>query len=86
VQLTYTHWERHPVALRRDQLEALAGAIGITLAELVRSTETKPRTERRGGGSVACARHSDEHHCGDYFVGWRRALVALAYSTPNTNS
>ena len=42
-QRTYSHWERHPVALRHDQLEALAGAIGITLAELVGATETKPR-------------------------------------------
>ena len=42
-QRTYSHWERRPVALRHDQLEALAGALGITLAELVGAPEAKSR-------------------------------------------
>jgi transcriptional regulator with XRE-family HTH domain len=47
-QRTYSHWERRPVALRHDQLEALAAALGLTLAELVGAPEAKPR----GAGPV----------------------------------
>jgi len=42
-QRTYSHWERRAVALRHDQLEALAAALGITLAELVGAPEAKAR-------------------------------------------
>jgi transcriptional regulator with XRE-family HTH domain len=42
-QRTYSQWERRPVALRHDQLEALADALGITLAGLVGTPEAKPR-------------------------------------------
>ena len=41
-QRSYSQWERRPVALRHDQLETLAGALGITLAELVGAAEAKP--------------------------------------------
>jgi len=43
-QRTYSHWERRPVALRHDQLEALAAALGITLADLVGAPEGKQRS------------------------------------------
>ncbi len=42
-QRTYSHWERRAVALRHDQLEDLAKALGITLADLVGAPEAKPR-------------------------------------------
>lgn len=42
-QRTYSHWERRPVALRHDQLAALAAALDLTLAELVGAPEAKPR-------------------------------------------
>jgi len=42
-QRTYSHWERRAVALRHDQLENLANALGITLAELVGAPEAKSR-------------------------------------------
>lgn len=42
-QRTYSHWERRPVALRHDQLEALAAALGIPLADLVGAADAKPR-------------------------------------------
>lgn len=43
-QRSYSQWERRPVALRHDQLEALAAALGVTMAELVGAPETKPRS------------------------------------------
>ena len=42
-QRTYSHWERRAVALRHDQLEDLAKALDITLADLVGAPESKPR-------------------------------------------
>jgi transcriptional regulator with XRE-family HTH domain len=51
-QRTYSHWERRPVALRHDQLEALAAALGLPLAELVGTPEAKPR----GTGPVGKAK------------------------------
>ena len=42
-QRSYSQWERRSVALRHDQLEALARALGITLAELVGAADTKQR-------------------------------------------
>jgi len=34
-QRSYSQWERRPVALRHDQLVALADALGISTAELI---------------------------------------------------
>ncbi len=48
-QRTYSAWERRPVALRHDQLEALAEALGISLAELVGAATTKPRAAGPAG-------------------------------------
>jgi len=48
-QRSYSQWECRPVALRHDQLEALAGALGITLAELVGAAEAKPRSNGPAG-------------------------------------
>lgn len=42
-QRSYSQWERRAVALRHDQLEALAEALGISLAELIGAAESKPR-------------------------------------------
>lgn len=42
-QRTYSHWERRAVALRHDQLAALADALGISLADLVGAPVAKPR-------------------------------------------
>ena len=47
-QRTYSYWERRPVALRHDQLEALAAALGVPLADLVGAPEAQPR----GAGPV----------------------------------
>jgi transcriptional regulator with XRE-family HTH domain len=44
-QRSYSAWERRAVALRHDQLEDLAAALGLTLAELVGTPEAK-----RGNG------------------------------------
>ena len=51
-QRTYSHWERRPVALRHDQLEALAAALGVPLPDLVGAADAKPR----GAGPVGKAR------------------------------
>jgi transcriptional regulator with XRE-family HTH domain len=51
-QRTYSAWERRPVALRHDQLEALAAALGLPLADLVGQAAAKPR----GQGPVGKAR------------------------------
>lgn len=42
-QRTYSQWERRPVALRHDQLVALADALGIALSELVGDGDRKKR-------------------------------------------
>jgi hypothetical protein len=46
-----THWEREEVALRADQLAALAGALGVTVDFLVGRENGK----RRGNGPVGRA-------------------------------
>ena len=48
-QRSYSQWECRAVALRHDQLEALAVALGITLAELVAAAESKQRTSGPAG-------------------------------------
>ena len=47
-QRAYAHWERHPVALRQDQLLALAEALGLPIEELV-GNNSNNGTKRRGG-------------------------------------
>jgi len=42
-QRSYSQWERRPVALRHDQLVALAGALGISTAELMGDDGGKKR-------------------------------------------
>lgn len=34
-QTSYADWERHPVALRPEQMQTLAGLLGVSVAELV---------------------------------------------------
>jgi transcriptional regulator with XRE-family HTH domain len=51
-QRVITHWEREPVALRADQLGALADALGVTADFLIGRAEPKPR----GTGPVGRAR------------------------------
>ena len=45
-QRSYSQWERRPVALRHEQLVALADALGISVAELM-ADET---AQKRGNG------------------------------------
>ena len=45
-QRAYAYWERNPVALRPDQLHKLAGALGISIEELLGNDGSK----RRGTG------------------------------------
>jgi transcriptional regulator with XRE-family HTH domain len=45
-QRTYSQWERRPVALRHDQLEAVADALGISTAEMMGA----PDAQKRGTG------------------------------------
>jgi transcriptional regulator with XRE-family HTH domain len=52
VQRVIAHWERAPVALRADQLSALADALGVTADYLVGRDEPK----KRGSGPVGRAR------------------------------
>lgn len=47
-QAAYAWWERNPVALRPEQLQKLANALGISVEELVGTTGTK----KRGSGPV----------------------------------
>lgn len=42
-QRAYSHWERHPVALRPEQLWKLAQALGVSLDELIGGTQTAAR-------------------------------------------
>jgi transcriptional regulator with XRE-family HTH domain len=42
-QRAYSHWERHPVALRPEQLWQLAQALGVSLDELIGGTQTAAR-------------------------------------------
>jgi transcriptional regulator with XRE-family HTH domain len=52
VQRVIAHWERAPVALRADQLSALADVLGVTADYLVGRDQPK----RRGNGPVGRAR------------------------------
>ena len=45
-QTSYAAWERHPVALRPEQLRSLSDLLGVTVEHLV-GTEEQPR---RGSG------------------------------------
>lgn len=45
-QRAYAYWERHPVALRPDQLEQLAVALNVSVSDLMGEKEEK----RRGTG------------------------------------
>lgn len=51
-QRVIAHWERAPVALRADQLAALASALGVTADYLVGRDSPK----KRGSGPVGRAR------------------------------
>ncbi len=42
-QRVYAYWERHPVALRPDQLLSLAQALNVSVDELVGTNGTKKR-------------------------------------------
>ncbi len=42
-QAAYAYWERNPVALRPEQLQKLADALGISVEELVGTHGTKKR-------------------------------------------
>ncbi|MBK6722989.1 MAG: hypothetical protein IPG58_06810 [Acidobacteria bacterium] len=39
----YAYWERHPVALRPDQLEQLAAVLNISVSDLMGEKEEKKR-------------------------------------------
>jgi len=51
-QRTYSHWERCPVALRHEQIVALADALGISVAELMGESTS----QKRGNGPAGRAR------------------------------
>jgi transcriptional regulator with XRE-family HTH domain len=42
-QLAYAHWERHPVALRPDQLLGLAQALNVSVEDMLGSNGSKKR-------------------------------------------
>ncbi|MBK9766933.1 MAG: hypothetical protein IPP63_07895 [Chloracidobacterium sp.] len=42
-QRAYAYWERHPVALRPDQLEQLAAVLNISVSDLMGEKEEKKR-------------------------------------------
>ena len=44
-QTTYAHWERYPVALRADQLQAVAQLYSVRVEDLVE----QPRSQRGQG-------------------------------------
>jgi transcriptional regulator with XRE-family HTH domain len=48
-QRVITYWEREPVALRAEQLAALAGALGVTTDFLVGRVASKPRGQGPAG-------------------------------------
>jgi len=54
-QRSYSQWERRPVALRHDQLVALADALGISTAELMGGDAPK-----RGSGPAGKLRQAFE--------------------------
>jgi transcriptional regulator with XRE-family HTH domain len=47
-QRACAYWERHPVALRPDQIEELATALNISVSDLIGEKET--REKKRGTG------------------------------------
>lgn len=47
-QRAYAYWERHPVALRPDQLEQLALALNVSVSDLIGEKEKEER--KRGTG------------------------------------
>ena len=50
-QRTYSQWERRPVALRHDQLDALADALGLSLPELMGDAD-EPKTSNGPTGKL----------------------------------
>jgi transcriptional regulator with XRE-family HTH domain len=42
-QRAYAYWERHPVALRPDQLEQLASVLNVSVSDLIGEKEEKKR-------------------------------------------
>ncbi len=42
-QRAYAYWERHPVALRPDQLEQLAAVLNVSISDLIGEREEKKR-------------------------------------------
>ena len=47
-QRAYAYWERHPVALRPDQLEQLAAVLNVSISDLLEDKEAQER--KRGTG------------------------------------
>jgi transcriptional regulator with XRE-family HTH domain len=47
-QRAYAYWERHPVALRPDQLEQLAVALNVSVSDLIGEKEKEEK--KRGTG------------------------------------
>ena len=47
-QRAYAYWERHPVALRPDQLEQLAAVLNISVSDLIGEKEKEEK--KRGTG------------------------------------
>ena len=47
-QRAYAYWERHPVALRPDQLEQLAAVLNVSISDLPEDKEAQER--KRGTG------------------------------------
>jgi transcriptional regulator with XRE-family HTH domain len=47
-QRAYAYWERHPVALRPDQLEQLAQVLNVSAADLLEDKDA--REKKRGAG------------------------------------
>ncbi len=47
-QRAYAYWERHPVALRPDQLEQLANVLNVSISDLLEDKEAQER--KRGTG------------------------------------
>ena len=52
-QRVITYWEREPVALKPEQMSALADALGVTADFLL----GRERPKRRGGGPKGKAKH-----------------------------
>jgi transcriptional regulator with XRE-family HTH domain len=42
-QRAYAYWERHPVALRPEQLQQLAEALNVSVSDLMGESEEKKR-------------------------------------------